>query len=185
MKKKTLFALMAITFLAAGLHAQTTEISNGTISWKGSKITTDSHVGTLTISKGSLNFDGDTLVGGSFIVDMNSIVCTDLTGKKSDRLVGHLKSDDFFAVEKHPEATLNITTAEKTENGYNVVGDFTIRGITHSESFTLNLEGKKGTADLEIDRSKYNVKYASGSFFENLGDKLINNELELSVSFSF
>jgi len=185
MKKRNFIAFGASLFLALGLQAQTTEISEGIINWKGSKVTTDSHVGTIAISKGSLSFDGDTLTGGSFTVDMNSIVCTDLSGNYANKLVGHLKSDDFFGVEEHPEATLEITTAEKTEDGYNVTGDFTIRGITHAETFVLKLDGNRATTDFEIDRSKYNVKYNSGTFFENLGDKLINNELELSVSFAY
>lgn len=185
MKKRNLIDLGAALFLAVGLQAQTVEISDGTILWKGSKITSDSHEGTLTISKGALTFEGDTLAGGTFTVDMNSIVCTDLSGSYAQKLVGHLMSDDFFAVAEHPEATLTITNAEKTEGGYNVTGDFTIRGITHPETFVLKLDGNKATADLVIDRSKYNVKYASGSFFENLGDKLIKDALELSVSFNY
>lgn len=185
MKKRNLMALGAALFLALGLKAQTVEISDGIILWKGSKLTTDSHEGTLNISKGALSFDGDTLTGGTFTVDMNSIVCTDLSGGSAKKLVGHLKSDDFFGVAEHPEATLTITNAKKTNDGYNVTGDFTIRGITHAENFILKLNGNKATADLEIDRSKYNVKFRSGSFFENLGDKLIKDELELSVSFAY
>lgn len=185
MKKRNLIALVATSLLSFGLYAQTAEISNGVINWKGSKITTDAHVGTIAISKGALNFDGDALIGGSFTVDMNSIVCTDLPEGYAAKLVGHLKSDDFFAVANHPEATLSITKAEPTADGYKVTGNFTIRGITNSETFDLKIDGNSATAQLEIDRSKYDVKYASGSFFENLGDKLINNELELSVSFNF
>ena len=182
---KNLIALAATTLISFGLYAQTVTISNGMINWKGSKITTDSHEGTLKISKGELNFEDDTLTGGTFTVDMNSMVCTDLSGGSAKRLVGHLKSDDFFGVEEHPEATLVITNAEKTGDGYNVTGDFTIRGITHAENFVLKLNGNNATADLEIDRSKYNVKFRSGSFFENLGDKLIKDELELRVSFTY
>ena len=185
MKKRNLIALGASLFLALGLHAQTAAITNGLINWKGTEITKSFHEGTIAISKGVLTFDGATLTGGSFTVDMNSIVCTDLSEKYAAKLVGHLKSDDFFGVAEHPEATLIITSAEPTEGGYNVSGDFTIRGITHPESFTLKLDGTKATADLEIDRSKYNVKFRSGSFFENLGDKLINDALELNVSFNY
>lgn len=185
MKKRNLIALGATLFLAVGLQAQTVEISDGIILWKGSKVVPDSHEGTLNISKGALTFEGDMLTGGTFTVDMNSIVCTDLSGGAAKRLVGHLKSDDFFGVAEHPEAKLSITKTEKTENGYNVTGDFTIRGITHTENFILKLNGNQATADLEIDRSKYNVKFRSGTFFENLGDKLIKDELELSVSFSY
>lgn len=185
MKKRNLIALGAALFLAVGLQAQTVEISDGIILWKGSKVVPDSHEGTLNISKGTLTFEGDTLAGGSFTVDMNSMVSTDLSGSYAKKLIGHLKSDDFFGVAEHPEATLTITKAEKTDNGYNVTGDFTIRGITHVENFILKLNGNKATADLEIDRSKYNVKFRSGTFFENLGDKLIKDELELSVSFTY
>ena len=185
MKTNTLIAILASTLILSSLTAQTTEISDAIINWKGSKITSDAHVGTIDISKGTLNFDGDTLVGGSFTVDMNSIVCTDLNESYGAKLVGHLKSDDFFAVADHPEAMLNITNAVRTADGYTVTGDFTIRGITNSETFDLKIDGNRASADLEIDRSKYGVKYASGSFFKNLGDKVINDELELSVSFNF
>ena len=132
-----------------------------------------------------LTFEANALVGGSFTVDMNSMVCTDLSGKSAARLVGHLKSDDFFGVAEHPTASLTFTSIEATETGYTVTGDFTIRGITNAETFELKIDGNKGTANLEIDRSKYNVKYRSGSFFENLGDKLINDELKLRVSFAY
>ena len=185
MKKRNLIALGATLFLAFGLYAQTTAISNGVINWKGTEITKEFHEGTIGISSGSLSFDGDTLVDGAFVVDMNSIVCTDLSEKYAAKLVGHLKSDAFFGVAEHPEAKLKFTSVVPTEGVYKVTGDFTIRGITHSETFILKLEGNKATADLEIDRSKYNVKFRSGSFFKNLGDKLINDELELSVSFTY
>ncbi len=185
MKKRNLIALGASLFLALGLHAQTTAISNGLIDWKGSKITNESHEGTIAISAGSISFDGDNLTGGTFTVDMNSIVCTDLSESYGAKLVDHLKSDDFFGVDEHPEATLTFTSAIPTEGGFKVTGDFTIRGITHPETFILKLDGNKATADLEIDRSKYNVKFRSGTFFENLGDKLINDELELRVSFTY
>lgn len=185
MNKRTITAFLVTTLLSFGLSAQTTPITNGIINWEGSKITTDSHMGTLDISEGTLTFEADALVGGSFTVDMNAMVCTDLDEAYGARLVGHLKSDDFFAVAEHPTATLTFTSVEATETGYTVTGDFTIRGITNAETFELKIDGNTVTADLEIDRSKYNVKYNSGSFFENLGDKLINDELKLRVSFTY
>ena len=96
MNTRTITAFLATTLLSFGLNAQTTPITNGIINWEGSKITTDSHTGTLDISEGELTFEADVLVGGSFTVDMNSMVCTDLSGKSAARLVGHLKSDDFL-----------------------------------------------------------------------------------------
>ena len=185
MNKRTISAFLATTLLSFGLNAQSTPIAKGIINWEGSKITTDSHTGTLDISEGELTFEADALVGGSFIVDMNSIVCTDLSEKSGARLVGHLKSDDFFGVAEHPTAALTFTSVEATETGYTITGDFTIRDITNAETFELKINGNTVTADLEIDRSKYNVKFRSGSFFENLGDKLINDELKLRVSFAY
>jgi polyisoprenoid-binding protein YceI len=185
MNTRKITAFLATTLLSFGLNAQTTPITNGIINWEGSKITTDSHAGTLDISEGELTFEADVLVGGSFTVDMNSMVCTDLSGKSAARLVGHLKSDDFFGVAEHPEATLVFTTVVPTEGGYNITGDFTIRGITNAEAFELKIDNNTASTDLEIDRSKYNVKFRSGSFFENLGDKLINDELKLRVSFTY
>ena len=185
MNKGTITAFLATTLLSIGLNAQTTPITNGIINWEGSKITTESHVGTINISKGALTFDADVLTGGNFTVDMNSIVCTDLSEEYGARLVGHLESDDFFGVAEHPEATRVLTSVSPSDEGYQITGDFTIRGITHSESFELKIDNNTAAANLEIDRSKYNVKFRSGSFFENLGDKLINDELKLGVSFTY
>jgi polyisoprenoid-binding protein YceI len=185
MNIKKIIAFLATTLLSFGLNAQTMSITNGIINWEGSKITTDSHTGTLDIIDGELTFEADALVGGNFTVDMNSMACTDLSEKSGARLVGHLKSDDFFGVAEYPKATLVFTTVFPTENGYNITGEFTIRGITNSETFQLKIDNNTAFADLEIDRSKYNVKFRSGSFFENLGDKLINDELKLRVSFTY
>lgn len=183
--KRKITALLASSLLSFGLSAQTKEISNGVIYWEGSKITTDSHFGTLDIRQGTLTFEADAIVSGKFTVDMNSMVCTDLSEKAGARLVSHLESDDFFGVAAHPEAILTFTNAVATSEGYKITGEFTIRGITNTETFELNIDGNTATAEFEIDRSKYNVKYKSGSFFENLGDKLINDELKLRVSFTY
>ena len=185
MKNKNIFILLAIVLTTYNAQAQGKTIDNGVIAWKGSKITSDSHEGTMTISKGNLQFNGSALASGSITVDMNSIVCTDLSGAYAKKLVGHLKSDDFFGVAEHPEATLEFTSPVPTQDGYKITGDFTIRGITHPETFILKLVENTATATLVIDRSKYNVKFRSGTFFENLGDKMINDELELRVSFTY
>ena len=181
---ENLMAVMASLLLLSSLSAQTLNVSEAVIHWKGSK-SYEYHEGTLNISSGSLTFKNDVLVGGNFTVDMNSIVCTDLSDEYGARLVGHLESDDFFGVAEHPEATLAFTSVSPSDEGYQITGDFTIRGITHSESFELKIDNNTAAANLEIDRSKYNVKFRSGSFFENLGDKLINDELKLGVSFTY
>ena len=120
MKNKNIFILLAIALTTLNVQAQKRAIENGVIEWKGSKITTDSHEGTIAISEGSLQFNGATLTSGSITVDMNTIVCTDLSGKYADKLVGHLKSDDFFGVAEHPKASLVFTSAVPTQGGYKV-----------------------------------------------------------------
>ena len=112
---------------------------------------------------------------------MSSIIVTDLEGEYKGNLEGHLKSDDFFAVDKHNVASLII---EKVVNN-TASGILTIKNISRPVSFSLLKSNEGYTADLVFDRSKYDVKYASGSFFKNLGDKLILNEIELSANLKF
>jgi polyisoprenoid-binding protein YceI len=176
---ENLMAVMASLLLLSSLSAQTLNVSEAEIHWKGSK-SYEYHEGTLNISSGSLTFKNDVLVGGNFTVDMNSILCTDLPEKDAAKLVRNLKSNNFFAVAKHPEANLTFTSITVTDGGYEVTGDFTIRGITNSEIFMLQIEDNKATADLKIDRSKYNIKFASGSFF-----KQVNTYYRLSKNLFF
>ena len=109
---------------------------------------------------------------------MTTLSCDDLTADSGKaNLEGHLKSDDFFSVEKFNTATLTISSVENN----NATGVLTIKDISHPIDFML-VKTKEGyKADLVFDRTKYNVKYASGNFFKNLGDKLILDEIELSA----
>lgn len=120
-------------------------------------------------------------------MDMNSIKVLDLQGETAGKLEGHLKSDDFFGVATHPYARLTVTKSTPNGDGtFQVTGDLTIKDITHPVTFTTTLTptGKKytATANITIDRSKYNVRYGSGTFFENLGDKTIYDEFDLAIS---
>lgn len=151
------------------------------VTWKAYKVT-GSHTGTVDLKDGSLEFDGDKLTGGSFVVDMTSIIATDLEGDSRAKLEGHLKSDDFFGVENHPEAKLVFTDVKATgKNSYQVTGDLTIKGITKPVTFDMSIYGSKATASVKVDRAAYNVRYGSGSFFDNLGDKTIYDEFDLVV----
>ena len=124
-------------------------------------------------------FDEGKLTGGEFEVDMTSLISTDLEGEYKGKLEGHLKSDDFFGVENHPSSTLVFT------NSYEVKGDLTIKGITKPVTFDVSVYGSKATATLKVDRAQYNVKYGSGSFFDDLGDKTIYDEFDLVVDLEF
>jgi len=153
--------------------------------WKGYKVT-GSHEGTVALKDGYLEFDGDKLTGGMFTVDMTSLTSTDLSGEYQTKLDGHLKSDDFFGVQKHPTSKLVITNTKATgKNRYEVKGNLTIKDKTNPITFDLSIYGSKATASLKIDRSKYDVRYGSGSFFDNLGDKTIYDEFDLVVDLQF
>ncbi len=160
-----------------------------TVGWVGRKIAY-SHNGTVEVANGVLEFSDSGLSGGSFKLDMNSIKNIDLTDKKkNDKLVGHLKSGDFFSVKDHPTVSFKITSVEKKadgDNNYKISGDLTIKDITHPLSFPAKIQANGGevtaSAKMTFDRAKYNVKFQSGSFFENLGDKAIYDDVEMEVS---
>ena len=155
--------------------------SQSTIEWKGTKVL-GSHTGTIDLKEGYLEMDGNNLTGGKFVVDMTSMVCTDLKGENKGKLEGHLKSDDFFGVDKYNTSTLVITKAKKTDSGYEVTGDLTIKGTTHPVSFDMMMTDNGAKAKVVIDRTKYGIRYGSGSFFDNLGDNTISDNFELNVS---
>ena len=153
-----------------------------TIIWEGTKVVGNGHTGTISLKSGSLDISTGKLKGGSFIIDMSTIV----ESEGSTRLEGHLKSDDFFGVERYPTAEFTTTKVKENNNGgYDVTGDITIKGKTESISFTAKLKetggGYKVTASITIDRSKFDVQYGSGSFFDDLGDKAISDEFTLDV----
>lgn len=157
------------------------------VEWRAEKVTGE-HTGKIRIAEGSLVMSDGQLSGGSFTVDMSTITCTDLIDEgMNQKLVSHLKSDDFFGVEKHPYAELVLTDIKNVAGDrYEVHGNITIKGITEEIVFpakiTAGEDGINAGADLVLDRSKFNVRYRSGSFFDNLGDKLIYDEFDLKIS---
>ena len=156
------------------------------IKWIGSKVTS-SHEGNVSIAKGVLSINHGTLVGGEIGIDMNSITCTDIESERKNRyLVEHLKNEDFFHTDVFPLAIIKIINAIKTEgNLYKIEANLTIKDITHPIKFDANVNINKldflAKAKIVIDRTKWNVKYGSGSFFDNLGDKMILDDIEFEV----
>ena len=192
MKKNALSLALAVVFGTAVSASTPVEVetkpvktTESTVTWKGYKVT-GSHYGTINLKSGSLSFDGEKLVGGEFVVDMSSLIATDLEGEYRGKLEGHLKSDDFFGVAKHPTSTLVFTNVKANgKNSYEVTGDLTIKGITKAVTFDVSVYGSKATATMKVDRSEYDVRYGSGSFFDNLGDKTIYDEFDLVVDLQF
>ena len=162
------------------------------IEWFATKVT-GKHNGTVGLQGGTVEVTGDRLTGGSFVIDMKTIKVLDLQDAGYNaKLVGHLNSEDFFGVEKNPTSTFKITSvapikgAEAGKANYNVTGDLTIKGHTNSVTFpatvTVTTSQLTATGSLTVDRSKYDVRYGSNSFFDNLGDKAISNDMVFNVN---
>jgi polyisoprenoid-binding protein YceI len=157
------------------------------IEWKGFK-PTGSHNGTIAVSEGKLNISNDVIESGKFIIDMGSINVTDIPKEDEDnaKLTGHLTSPDFFDVETYPRSNFVITGIETVDGKTMLSGNLTMKDATNNISFPVTTEMADGIMTLTsetftIDRSKWNVKYGSKSFFDGLGDKFINDEIELTI----
>ena len=184
--KNAFILVLALTLASfTSISSKKIDVSKSKITWKGYKVT-GSHEGTIALKSGTIEIEDDKLVGGNFTMDMTSITTTDMEGEYAKKLDGHLKSDDFFGVKNHPTATLNITSAKlKGKNVYSITADLSIKGKTHPITFEMSLYGSKATAYLKIDRTKYDIKYGSSSFFDGLKDKAIYDEFDLSVDLQF
>ena len=182
------FAWTGLAFTGAEkMESYTVDTAQSTIEWKGYKVT-GKHNGTVKVQSGSLDFDGEELVGGNFVIDMSSITVLDLQGEYKAKLEGHLKSEDFFGVEQHPTASfvINKVISRGAPGDYRIEGDLTIKETTKPIKFNARIEEEGGqrvaVADITLDRAEYNVRYGSGSFFDNLGDKTIYDEFDLTVN---
>ena len=160
----------------------TVDAGKSTITWIGRKVT-GQHTGTIKLSSGNLVFAGNNLKGGNFVIDM-----TTLTTPDGDRLITHLKSEDFFNVAKNPTSTLTITKVSALRAGeVTISGTLTIKGTSNPISFpaTVKRTGNTVTASakaIKVDRAKYDIRYGSKSFFASIGDKAIDDEFELGVN---
>lgn len=186
-------ALLFLVIALCGFSGKTSvesalkvSLTESTVSWKGKKVGGE-HYGKVSLISANLDYDKNRIKGGSFEIDMTSITCEDITSEGSNkRLVDHLRSDDFFSVENHPRAQFKLTEA-KTKNGkdYDMKGNLTIKGITKPVSFpaVVSTIGDKVVANATIvfDRAAYDIQYRSGSYFENLADKLIYDDVEMAV----
>jgi polyisoprenoid-binding protein YceI len=187
--KTTIKTLLLLTIALAGTAftinpIERKDVKESTITWTGKKIL-GSHTGNINLTSGYLEMDGEELVGGMFEVDMTSITNTDLGPDYQAKLVGHLKSGDFFAVEEFPTSTLAIKSATKKGNTYSVVANLTVKGVTEPVNFELVMGVSAARATVVIDRTKYDIRYGSGDFFDDLGDKTISNNFELDVMMKF
>ena len=187
MTKKILFSLVLSFFTIISFSQKRVEVNTdaSNLTWVGSKLTS-SHQGEINLKSGELEIKDGKLVGGRFIIDMTSITCTDLKPQEGgDKLVKHLKAEDFFGVDKHPESHLKITKAVSVnKEDYKIIADLTIKEITHSITFSANVridnDAFLAKSIIKFDRTKWDIKYKSSSFFD-VGDKMILDEIELQL----
>jgi polyisoprenoid-binding protein YceI len=174
----------------AKASALTVDPAKSTMTWQAKKVGGE-HMGNVKISKGVINIDADKLVGGNFVMDMTSITDTDITNETfNKKLVDHLKSEDFFSVEKHPNSTFKITkvapiaNAKAGEANYTITGDLTIKGITNPVTFpaTVKVSGNnaEATAKFDIDRTKWDIKYRA-AIIGTAADKIIEDTFTIDL----
>lgn len=160
------------------------DLNKSKIEWVGRKVG-GKHNGFISLVAGTVQTDGKTLTGGSFVVDAASMIDVDLKFKKENNwLMGHLK-DNFFEVTKFPKATFTITSVTPEGNNYMVTGKLTIKDIEQEIKFpaiiTTTATSVNASANIRIDRKKFNVTYGSG-LVKQLADKAIKDEFEVNVT---
>ena len=162
-------------------------IDDSELSWIGTELSTKTHTGTIDFTDGTIVVDSDNTISGNVKINMSTINVTDLQGRSKEMLERHLRSSDFFEVESYSEAKFSFISKsfDKLSNQISFVGDLTIKDITNPISFNATLLETspflKAKAVLSFDRSKYNVRFRSGNFFENLGDKLILDVIDVNI----
>ena len=159
-----------------GLTAQAYEVdaSKSKFIWTGKKVT-GKHYGTLPLKSSKVKSEGDKITGGEFVLDISKMTVTDLSGEWATKFLTHIKSADFFEVEKWPTAKLVV----KSLDGKKAKGDLTIKGKTNPVEFAYSKKGEMFQGTLTFDRTKFGMIYGSGNFFKGLGDKTIYNDVTL------
>lgn len=192
MSNKIIIFTIALAILISPAFAQSVykvDTKKSKVMWTGTKIG-GRHEGTVKIKSGTVTFNKDGyLSGAEIIVDMTTIECTDLNDKElNQKLVNHLKSADFFEVDKYPEAKFVITKPDRRLNqDYMVIGKLTIKDKTSEVKIPTTIIFDKDnksfmtTVSLVFDRTKHDIKYGSEKFFKNLGDKAIYDEVDLLI----
>ena len=178
------FSAAALALIATLGQAQSYKVNTAesTLEWEGGKITGSTHSGLIQLTEGYFQLTDGAFALGQFTIDMASMTNTDLGGEYGDKLMGHLKSDDFFGVETYPTATLEIVSSTRFVDGRATVqANATIKGRTERVSFDVVKNGDAFDAEVVLDRSKFDVRYGSDSFFDNLGDNVILDDFTMRI----
>lgn len=157
------------------------------VNWEAKKVT-GKHDGSISFENGSIAVTAGKISGGTFVINMKSMVDEDIKdADMNKKLMGHLSSDDFFSIEKFPESQLvvkTVTLVAGTE--FHFLADLTIKGITNPVEFNANVtltdDKLEAKGVITVNRTLYGIKYGSGSFFQGLGDKVIYDDFTLAFN---
>ena len=159
----------------------TVDPERSTIDWTAKKVG-GGHTGTIKITSGNLVHNGKSLTKGTFLINMSSIT------SDNAKLTTHLKSDDFFSTEKNPNSKFEILKVTPVgADRVNISGNLTIKGISQPISFPATVKTQKNIVvavanNIRVDRTKYDIKFRSKTFFLEIGDKAIDDEFELNIN---
>ncbi len=187
--KVSLFAFIVLVGLGTSAYAGDFALDKAAskVKWEAKKVT-GKHNGTISFASGTITAKKGVISAGSFVIDMKTIICEDLTDAGyNKKLIGHLTSDDFFGVAKFPESTMTIkTVAPISGDDFKIIADLTIKGITQPVAFTAKVtkDGPQISASgvITVNRTLYGIKYGSASFFQGIADKAIEDNFTLTFS---
>lgn len=169
---------LSILMFSSSLFAA--KVTKSSFHWKGAKIIGDEHHGTIGLKDSKVEVKDKKFVSGEFVMDMDSIDCSDLEGKWKEKFLGHIKNKDFFEVNKYKTAKLVVDKVE-ADKAY---GKITIKDVTKEVVFPITNKGNTYSGTLTVDRTKFGVVYGSGNFFKNLGDKTISDDFTINYEFT-
>ncbi len=181
-KKYLLLYLFCTSIVFSSRYFIDTEKSN--VIWIGRKVSGEHH-GVINIKRGYVDIDKKSIVGGEIVIDMKSIVVVDMSDKYNRKLEKHLKNSDFFDVDLFPESTFKIKKNHQLITDENIMfqGDLTIKDTTIISSIPSKILVEdnivKAIGIVDIDRTLYGITYGSGTFFEDLTDKAIDDKFTL------
>lgn len=181
-KKYLLLYLFCTSIVFSSRYFIDTEKSN--VIWIGRNVSSEHH-GVINIKRGYVDIDKKSIVGGEIVIDMKSIVVVDMSDKYNRKLEKHLKNSDFFDVDLFPESTFKIKKNHQLITDENIMfqGDLTIKDTTIISSIPSKILVEdnivKAIGIVDIDRTLYGITYGSGTFFEDLTDKAIDDKFTL------
>ncbi|MFT6067975.1 MAG: polyisoprenoid-binding protein YceI [Bacteriovoracaceae bacterium] len=171
---KTIFLTLALG-LSFAAHGGNVDLTKSSFAWKGTKVT-GKHIGKVGLQSADLNLGPDGRIKkGQVVIDLNKITVTDLEGEWAEKFLTHIKSADFFDIKKYPTAKLIIIS----DDGKALKGKMTIRNKTRDVTVKYTKVGKVYSGVLNFNRTKFDMKYGSGSFFKGLGDKMVHDNVSV------